>query len=85
VEEQEREEAQIRRRTVVRRWLKQLDERERRILASRYGIDGAPEQTLERIGQELGISKERVRQISTRAHSKLRKFASLEALEPSEI
>ena len=66
-------------------WLGRLDKRERRILASRYGIGGGPEQTLAKIGQELGISKERVRQIEARAHAKLRKFARLEALEPLEI
>jgi len=83
--EHEREVTQNQRRAVVRRWLGRLEKRERRILASRYGIGGGPEQTLTKIGQELGISKERVRQIEARAHAKLRKFARLEALEPLEV
>jgi RNA polymerase primary sigma factor len=85
VDEYEREEVQSQRRSVVRRWLGRLDKRERRILASRYGIGGAPEQTLTQIAQELGISKERVRQIAARAQAKIRQFARLEALDPSEI
>ena len=57
------EEAQNQRRSAVKHWLGQLDRRERRIIVSRYGLGGAPEQTLAQLGQELGICKERVRQI----------------------
>ena len=84
-DEQDEEEARGRRTAVVGRWLHRLDTRERRILASRYGIGGGPEQTLHQIGRDLGISKERVRQIVNRAQDKLRGFARLEAFEPSEI
>jgi RNA polymerase primary sigma factor len=85
VDEHEREEAQNQRRSLVTRWLGRLEKRERRILVSRYGIGGAPRQTLAQIGRELGITKERVRQLAARAHVKLREFARCEALEPSEI
>jgi RNA polymerase primary sigma factor len=85
VDEHEREEAQNQRGVVVRRWLGRLDQRERRILASRYGIGGTPEQSLTEIAQELGVSKERVRQLAARAHAKLREFARCEALEPLAI
>ena len=61
--------------------LGRLDERERRIIVSRFGINGAGEQTLEQLGRELGITKERVRQIEARAQEKLRKFAIEEKLE----
>ena len=81
----EREEDQGRRREAVGRLLGRLDGRERRILARRYGIGGGPEQTLVQIGRDLGISKERVRQILARAQDKLRKFARLASLEPSEL
>jgi RNA polymerase primary sigma factor len=83
--EQEDEEAQNHRTAAVRRWLDRLDTRERRILASRYGIDGGPEQALHQIGRDLGISKERVRQLANRAQDKLRRFARVEAFEPFEI
>ena len=65
----------------VERWLGRLDDRERRIIASRYGIGGADEMTLKQIGKELGITKERVRQIETRAHQKLRGLAQREVLD----
>ena len=46
--------------------LGRLNDRERRVLISRYGIGGADEQTLEQIGRELRVTKERVRQIESR-------------------
>ncbi len=58
-----------------------LDERERKIIISRFGLGGASEQTLEQFGRELGITKERVRQIESRAQDKLRKIASEEKLD----
>jgi RNA polymerase primary sigma factor len=77
--EYEREEVWNQRRTVLNRWLGRLDQRERGILVSRYGLGGAPEQTLAQLGRELGISKERVRQIQVRAQAKLRALASRQA------
>ena len=43
--------------------------------------NGSSEHTLEQLGRELGITKERVRQIESRAQEKLRKFAGEEKLE----
>ena len=80
----EREELQKKWRSMVSGWLGRLDMRERRIISSRYGIAGASEKTMKEIGQELGISKERVRQIALRASAKLREFARLEAFELCE-
>ena len=51
VAEFEREEAQNQRRSAVKHWLGRLDEREWRIIVSRYGLGCAPEQTLAQIGQ----------------------------------
>ena len=84
-DEQDHEADQNRRAALVGRWLDRLDRRERRILSRRYGIGGGPEQTLRQIGVELGISKERVRQLKNRAQAKLLRLARLEGLEPSEI
>jgi RNA polymerase primary sigma factor len=60
---------------IVQGMLGRLNDRERHILISRYGIGGADEQTLEQLGRHFGVTKERVRQIESRAQEKLRQFA----------
>lgn len=74
-DEREYESAQQRNKETVRGLLDKLNDRERRIIASRYGLEGAVEQTLEQLGHELGVTKERVRQIEARAQEKLKRFA----------
>jgi RNA polymerase sigma factor (sigma-70 family) len=80
-DEHEYESALKRMQDAVKGMLGRLDDRERRIIISRYGLGGASEQTLEQLGRELGITKERVRQIESRAQEKLRKIASEEKLD----
>jgi RNA polymerase primary sigma factor len=52
--------------------LEQLNPRMRRVLSLRFGLDGEPPQTLEDVGAQLGITRERVRQLETRALRELR-------------
>jgi len=80
-DEHEYESALRRMQEAVKGMLGHLDERERKIIISRFGLGGASEQTLEQLGRELGITKERVRQIESRAQDKLRKIASEEKLD----
>ena len=80
-DEHEYESAQRRMRDAVRGMLGRLDDRERRIIVSRFGLDGAGEQTLEQLGRELGVTKERIRQLEARAQVKLRKIAVEQKLE----
>jgi RNA polymerase primary sigma factor len=80
-DEHEYESAQKRNQEAVKGMLGRLDDRERRIIVSRFGINGANEQTLEQLGRELGITKERVRQIESRAQEKLRRIAIEEKLD----
>jgi RNA polymerase primary sigma factor len=70
-----------RKQKVVERMLLRLDDRERRILIRRYGIGGINVQTLEQIGRELGVTKERVRQIASRAQEKLGRLMREETLD----
>src|SRR5829696_8072818 len=55
--------------------LETLTERERRVLVRRYGLDGGRCATLEEIGEEVGVTRERVRQIQSTALRKLRSRA----------
>ena len=52
--------------------LEQLNPRMRRVLALRFGLDGESPRTLEEVGSQLGITRERVRQLETRALRELR-------------
>ncbi len=49
-----------------------LSPREQRILCMRFGIGGAADHTLEEIGKEFGLTRERIRQIEAKALEKLR-------------
>jgi len=65
----------------VNRLLDYLDVRERQIIRMRAGLDNSEGMTLEEIGQELGITKERVRQLNVRIMNKLRIIAREKQLE----
>lgn len=56
-------------------WIAQLSERQRTVLQRRFGLDATPQQSLADIGRDLGISRERARQIQEDALRKLRKLA----------
>jgi RNA polymerase primary sigma factor len=59
-----------------------LTSREQLILRLRYGLGGEEEHTLEQIGQSLGLSRERVRQLEARALKKLRETVPAQSLHP---
>jgi RNA polymerase primary sigma factor len=60
----------------TRRALAKLSLREEKILRLRFGIDHEEPQTLEQIGQALGVTRERIRQIEEKALGKLRRPAT---------
>ncbi|MDO4586265.1 MAG: sigma-70 family RNA polymerase sigma factor [Planctomycetia bacterium] len=71
----------------VDRFMNELDDRERAIIQRRYGLgmQNDRHQTLRQVGKEMGVTKERVRQIETRALAKLRKVAKDEHMEIPEL
>ncbi len=74
-------EAQARREFLERMFEEYLTERERKILVLYYGLDDGEEMTLEQIGELLGVTRERIRQIRNRAFEKLRQSPDGRALE----
>ena len=68
---------QLEEKTVVKmlqEMVKTLDSRESTILTARFGLEGGGEKTLEEVGEEFGVTRERVRQIQNIALRKLRKM-----------
>ncbi|MEJ5172710.1 MAG: RNA polymerase sigma factor RpoD/SigA [Hydrogenothermaceae bacterium] len=66
---------------LVKEMLETLSEREKKILIHRYGLFGEEPKTLSEVGQIVGISRERVRQIESRLLKKLRKLAMKRSLK----
>lgn len=65
----------------ITRLINTLDKREQEIIKRRFGIDDEEPKTLEQIGNALGFSKERIRQIENVAIQKLRKVDNVECLK----
>lgn len=59
-----------------------LDEREQQIIIARYGLYKTKPKTLDQLGAEYGVSKERIRQIEQKALKKLRNPARASVLKP---
>jgi RNA polymerase sigma factor (sigma-70 family) len=56
---------------VVREMLRALPAREAHVLVCRFGLAGNPEETLQQLGERLGLTRERVRQLERKALDKL--------------
>jgi RNA polymerase nonessential primary-like sigma factor len=59
-------------------WLERLSEKQREVVVRRFGLSGHEISTLEDVGREVGITRERVRQIQIEALSKLRRMLERE-------
>jgi RNA polymerase nonessential primary-like sigma factor len=61
-------------------WLGELNSKQREVLARRFGLLGYEASTLEDVGREIGLTRERVRQIQVEALRRLRDILSLQNL-----
>lgn len=60
--------------------LSTLSDREQKIVKMRFGLDGGKSHTLEEVGQEFAVTRERIRQIEAKALAKLRKHKDAKKL-----
>ncbi len=58
----------------------ELDEKEREVIKMRFGLDGEEPKTLQEIGEAMGLSRERIRQIESRAKEKMRRSREAQGL-----
>jgi len=65
----------------LRKTLDGLPDRERKIIELRYGLSGNDPMTLEQVGQEFGVTRERIRQMEIRTLRRLQKFRMARALQ----
>jgi len=78
--------AQSQREDQVEKILRRLDEREQKIIASRFGLGRDVEPlTLKQVGEAMGVTKERVRQSEARALNKLRLAAKEERIDLGDL
>jgi RNA polymerase nonessential primary-like sigma factor len=66
-------------------WLNQLPEVQRDVLVRRFGIMNHSEQTLEKIGTEIGLTRERVRQIQFEGLRRLRDIIRQNGLASDDV
>jgi RNA polymerase primary sigma factor/RNA polymerase nonessential primary-like sigma factor len=69
----------------ISEWISRLPETERRVLEMRYGLGQGKQYTLNDIGKQLGITRERVRQIESNAIRKLRQLTKDRNIVMSDV
>jgi RNA polymerase primary sigma factor len=65
--------------------LRDLPDTERSVLELRFGLEGAEPRTLESIGRQIGLTRERVRQIEAAALARLRRLMAARGLESGDL
>ncbi|MBV1884547.1 MAG: RNA polymerase sigma factor RpoS [Pseudomonadales bacterium] len=66
-------------------WLDQLPEKQREVVARRFGLRGYEMSTLEEVGREIGLTRERVRQIQVEALKRLRDILEKQGLSGESL
>ena len=66
-------------------WLDELTEKQREVLSRRFGLRGHETSTLEEVGREIGLTRERVRQIQVEALKRLRDIMEQQGLDSESL
>lgn len=69
----------------VDHWLAELTEKQCEVVVRRFGLRGHEAATLEQVGEEIGLTRERVRQIQVEALKKLRRMLDKQGLSLDAI
>lgn len=67
------------------KWLFELNAKQREVLARRFGLLGYEAVTLEDVGREIGLTRERVRQIQVEGLRRLREILQVQGLDIEEL
>ncbi|MBT13569.1 MAG: RNA polymerase sigma factor RpoS [Oceanospirillaceae bacterium] len=67
------------------RWIEELPEKQREVLSRRFGLRGYETSTLEDVGREIGLTRERVRQIQVEALKRLREIMEKQGLNATTL
>ncbi|MDJ0940962.1 MAG: RNA polymerase sigma factor RpoS [Woeseiaceae bacterium] len=70
---------------IVDRWVCQLNDKQRAVVERRFGLHGYPRATLEQIGADIGVTRERVRQIQLDALKNLRTMMEAQGISGDVI
>ncbi len=66
-------------------WLDELSEKQREVIARRFGLRGYEASTLEQVGKEIGLTRERVRQIQVEALKRMKDILGKEGLSCESV
>ena len=66
-------------------WLEELSDKQREVIARRFGLAGYEGATLEEVGREIGLTRERVRQIQVEALRRLREILERQGLSGEAV
>ncbi|GMG86902.1 RNA polymerase sigma factor RpoS [Biformimicrobium ophioploci] len=69
----------------IDRWLTELPEKQREVVSRRFGLRGFEASTLEEVGREIGLTRERVRQIQVDALKRLREMMEKQGLDSHSL
>jgi RNA polymerase sigma factor (sigma-70 family) len=75
----------VMRRTEMMEWIRELPEKEQTVIVARFGLDGSEAKTLEEIGREMELTRERVRQIEMAALARLRHTIQRRTMTQSDL